>query len=198
MDVLPGARLVHHQREQLCLRGELLSAVHGDVLLAAVLGGLQRAVDDLLDLGVADGLEDVVEHGELDGPAGVLELIVAGDDDDLAVGHGGAHVLEHLKTVQLGHADVQQQDVRAHAQHERLAALPIEGGARDCAAAGGPVDRLREGTHGDGVVVDDDHLGLHAAHSFPVRRAKKGTNHPDKSFVHYIKFGARCQQGLYI
>jgi len=102
-------------------------------------GALLRARQRLRETAVVEGLEQVVERVDFEGADGVA--VVGGDEDD-----GGhrvrADLFQHRKAIDLGHLDVEEEEIRTRTgdQRDGVAARPLPaaiervGVRRDCVA----------------------------------------------------------------
>ena len=103
---------------------------------------LPRATHEHVDLRHAIRLRHVVVRAELHRADRRLDGAVAGDDDDLRRIGFGAHLLQHLEPVELGHHDVEQRDVVRFGAQRLERGATVGDGVHGVAAAARKFDRI--------------------------------------------------------
>ncbi len=105
----------------------------GQLLFLFLLLNLARQlVDGLGQLGAAQRLEQVKIHAQGNGLLGVFKIIKTADDDNLDPRHHGLEMAHQLKSVQKGHFNIRQQDIRHEVLHHgkrhfTVGSLPAKG-----------------------------------------------------------------------
>ena len=100
-----------------------------------------------------DGLEEIAVHADADGLPGILEVVIAGDDDDFDLREFTADQFAEGQTVHKGHTDIGDQHVRLHLPDERQGHLSIPGLPGEGVAVPGPGDRVPQGLPDDALVL---------------------------------------------
>ena len=130
----------------------------GDGILAVRLGRTAPALDRLLDVARARGLEKIVVGAGAHGALDVFKIVVRREHHDAELRQNAAQRGDGLDAVHAGHGDIQKNDVRPLFLRQRKAGQRVEGLPRVNGA--GAVARKDEGDHFplQRLIVDDDDL----------------------------------------
>lgn len=132
VDLRHAQRAAHHLLHEL-QPGVLLILLGFQAEPFEVVFLLGLALDLLLDLGEHLGqgtlghrLQQIPLHPQIDGLAGIVEVVISRQDDDLGVGEFLQHQLAQLQPVHEGHPDVGNQHIGLHLpqQGQRHLAVP--------------------------------------------------------------------------
>lgn len=118
---------------------------------------LQGASHQLAHLIDSVGLGDVVKSALLHGGHGGVQRGVAGDDDNLAVGLGGAGLAQHGQPIDILHAQVGEDQIKILAPQRLDGLLATQAGGDRVALL---LEEMREGFEGGGLVINDEEPGL--------------------------------------
>ena len=127
-------------------------------LLPVLIDAAGHVLDGLDQIRRADGLEQVMIHAESNGPLGIFKITVAADDGHLQPGHHVLHMVDQLKPVQEGHADVRQHDIRHEVLHHRQRQLAVRRLAAEGIRACHALDHLADALTDQQLVLHDKNL----------------------------------------
>ena len=102
------------------------------------------------------GLEDIFGAALFQGRAGVVEVLVAGQDNGIDIRQTAADVFQHLQAVHAGHLNVRQNDVRRF-HLGQLDAL-LGAGSRHTAETGQPRDAVIQPLADGSFVIHSQHF----------------------------------------
>ena len=141
----------------------------------------------LVQVRLADGLEQVVLHAEADGLPGVVKFPVAADDDELRRQLLLAGPLNDLQPGHARHLDIRDDDVRLLAQDDFHGVDAVLAGAQAHQAQVLPVDQLVDQLADIRFVVHNQYLQHRCVLLAPTRRLFQGALSPRESPPHPSK-----------
>ena len=174
------------QRQQIVLR-----AAGGEGL-----GLLAHALDGGNELLVAEGLQKIVRRTEAERRAGIVEVVVGGEHDDVSGAAALAQDAHHLDAVHVRHPHVGDDEVGAVALGGGQTLLAVGGFADHGAAERGPVDAEHDAAAHHGLVVNDQYLEhgplLSASGAAAARSCRRPRSDMRSDRSSHRSSGARC------
>lgn len=156
-----------------------------------------HALDGGDELLVAEGLQQIVRRAEAERRAGIVEVVVGGEHDDVSGAAALAQDAHHLDAVHVRHPHVGDDEVGAVALGRRpdpprpLAASPTTGTAER-----GPVDAEHDAAAHHGLVVNDQYLEhgplLSASGAAAARSCRRPRSDMRSDRSSHRSSGARC------
>ena len=162
MNALSPLRIIGQKGQQLGAHFQVFGLFQRHIVFHLAAGHGCGPADGAHDFFIVDGLEQIVEHAQLDGLTGVLKLIVTGNDDKAAVRHILPHIGDHIQPAFHRHPNIRQHNIRLQLADHHAAAFPVPRSAGHFTLHHVPVDGLHQRQHRGRVILNDYDFQAHS------------------------------------